>query len=294
MHELSVTESVLEIALRHAERLCAFGPRPVASAGIVRAADYIERVLERNDWQVEQQEFAYQGERVRNVVGKKGSGPLIILACHYDTRPMADQDPADRSQAIIGANDGASATAVMLELARVLDEEAFGSEGQAKMQVWLAFLGAEERAGVAGIGTSVWEGAIGAKHLAGRVMASTAQRPEYVLVLNMVGDKEQTLYYEWTSTLWLQEKLWSSAKSLGYADYFIPNNKYVVNQSIHTAFLEWGIPAALISDMDYPYWRTRQDTVDKISADSLERVGRSIESMLEGEPFASSLQAGTR
>ncbi|MBC7235646.1 MAG: M28 family peptidase, partial [Chloroflexi bacterium] len=193
-------------ALRHLEKLCALGPRPVGSSAYVRAGEYIERVLERNGWEVSRQDFAYQGERVRNILGKKGQGPLIIVAAHYDTRPLADRDPADRSQPVVGANDGASGAGVLLELARVLDQDVFQ-----EVQIWLAFLGGEDREEI-----NNWEPAVGAKHLAQSVMASNAQRPEYVLVLNMVGDKDQTLYYEWTSTLWLQEKLFHSAIALGY------------------------------------------------------------------------------
>jgi glutaminyl-peptide cyclotransferase len=263
-------------ALRHAEKLCAFGPRPVGSPAIDRAADYIERVLQRNGWEVSTQDFAYRGEVGRNIIGKKGSGPLVIIASPYDTRPLADRDPTDRSQPVLGANDGASGPAVLLELARVLDAGAL--EG---MQVWLAFLGAEQRGQI-----DNWDWAVGAYRLAESVVvASGSQRPEYVLVLHMVGDKDQALYYEWTSTLWLQEKLWRDAAALGYAGHFVPSHRYVITQSSHTPFLRWGIPAALITDQDYPYWRTRYDTLDKISDESLERVGRAVERMLKGEPF---------
>jgi glutaminyl-peptide cyclotransferase len=268
-------------ALRHAEKLCALGPRPVGSPALGRAADYIERVLQRNGWEVTTQDFAYRGELVRNVIGKKGSGPVVVIASPYDTRPLADRDPADRSQPIIGANEGASGAAVLLELARVLDDAAL--EG---MQVWLAFLGAEQRGQI-----DDWDWAVGAQRLAESLVATPAsahRRPEYVLVLHMVGDKDQMLYYEWTSTLWIQEKLWREAVTLGYAEYFNPSHKYVVTQGSHTPFLRWGIPAALIADLDYSYWRTRYDTADKIGADSLERVGRTVERMLKDEPFTPS------
>jgi glutaminyl-peptide cyclotransferase len=268
-------------ALRHAEKLCALGPRPVGSPALGRAADYIERVLQRNGWDVSTQDFAYRGELVRNVIGKKGSGPVVVIASPYDTRPLADRDPADRSQPIVGANEGASGAAVLLELARVLDDGALDG-----MQVWLAFLGAEQRGQI-----DNWDWAVGAQRLAeSLVVTSTSadRRPEYVLVLHMVGDKDQLLHYEWTSTLWIQEKLWREAAMLGYAEHFDPRHKYVATQGSHTPFLRWGIPAALIADLDYSYWRTRYDTPDKIGAESLERVGRTVERMLKDEPFTPS------
>ena len=71
------------------------------------------------------QDFVYGGERLRNVIAKKGEGPVVMLGTHYDTRPLADERPLrDRSEPVLGANDGGSGMAVLLELARVLDASA--------------------------------------------------------------------------------------------------------------------------------------------------------------------------
>lgn len=264
-------------ALTHVEKQCALGPRPVGSEANRKASDYIGRALERNGWEVEFQEFAYRGEHLRNVIGKKGRGPLIILGTHFDTRPLADRDPADRSRPVLGANDGSSGTAVLLELARVLDRSATG-----QAEIWLVFFDAEDRGDVAG-----WPCCVGSRHMADNLGEHPEHRPEYVLVIGMVGDEDQQLYYEWNSALWLQEKLWRIAADLGYEDYFIAKHRYSITDD-HTPFLQWGMTAALVTDNDYPYWHTRHDTLDKISADSLQRVGEVMETLLEGEPFATS------
>jgi glutaminyl-peptide cyclotransferase len=97
-----------------------------------------------------------------------------------------------------------------------------------------------------------------------------------------VGDADQQLYWEWSSTRWLQEQVWAVAHALGYHSVFIPQYKHSVFDD-HVPFLYYDIPAIDIIDFDYPYWHTSQDTQDKVSPESLERVGRVLETLLEGE-----------
>jgi len=258
-------------AFEHVENLCALGPRPVDTEANRKAAIYIQNTLERWGWEVETQDFAFQEKALRNVIGKKGEGPLIILGTHFDTRPVANRDPDNRSVAVMGANDGGSGTAVLLELARVLDESATD-----QAEIWLAFFDGEDRGELSG-----WPWCVGSNHMA----AGLSRRPEYVLVVDMIGDADQQIYYEWTSSLWLQEKVWRIAGDLDYGQYFIPQHRYSILDD-HSSFLQWGMNAAVIIDFDYPYWHTTHDTLDKISADSLRRVGDVLERLLEEEPFA--------
>jgi len=260
-------------AFAHVEAQCEFGPRPVGSDANRKTSDYIGRTLEREGWQVEHQDFAYQGIKGRNVIGKKGHGPIIILGTHYDTRPIADRDPANRSEAVMGANDGGSGTGVLLELARVLDPSA-----TSQAEIWLAFFDAEDRGNL-----NAWPWAVGSRRMANELEV----RPEYVLIIDMIGDREQDIYYEWSSSLWLQEKLWHIAADLGYGQYFVPKHRHSILDD-HTPFLERGIAAAVVIDFDYKYWHTTQDTLDKVSADSLQRVGDVLETLLEGDPFSPS------
>jgi len=260
-------------AMHHVETLCDLGPRPVGSEANREAADHIARTLEANGWAVEYQEFGYRGEKVRNVIGKKGRGPVIILGAHYDTRPVADRDPADRSGGVDGANDGGSGTAVLLELSRVLDDAATD-----QAEIWLVFFDAADRGGL-----SAWPWSVGAQEMANTLSV----RPEYALIIDMVGDAEQRFYYEWSSSLWLLEKVWRIAEDKGYGDFFTPEYRHQIEYD-HTPFFQWGVPAALVIDFDYPYWHTRHDTLDKVSVDSLQRIGDVLETLLEQEPFTGS------
>jgi len=257
-------------ALGHVKALCDLGPRPVGSEANLKAGDYIARTLEAYGWAVEFQEFGYRGERIRNIIGKRGAGPVIILGTHYDTRSVADLDPADRSGAVLGANDGGSGVAVLLELARVLDRSA--TEG---VEIWLAFFDASDQGEL-----SAWPWCVGAREMANTLSV----RPEYALVIDMVGDADQCFYYEWSSSLWLLEKVWRIAEGKGYGQHFQAEYRHQLEHD-HTPFFQWGIPAAVVIDFDYPYWHTQHDTLDKVSADSLQRIGDVLETLLEQEPL---------
>jgi len=247
------------------EEQCAFGPRLVGSEASRQAADHITSELTTNGWAVILQEFEYRGVFVRNVVGKKGRGPLTILGAHYDSRAVADRDPVDRTQPVLGANDGASGVAILLELSRTLDVNAVGGE------VWLAFFDAEDQGGING-----WPFSVGAAYMAENLTDS----PEAVVVVDMVGDADQAFYWEGNSDPVLTQRLWGIAHSLGYEEAFISQPGYTIMDD-HVPFRRKGWAAVDIIDFDYPYWHTLEDTPDKVSASSLERVGRVLEEWLE-------------
>ncbi|GAB4468558.1 MAG: M28 family peptidase [Anaerolineae bacterium] len=254
-------------AFAHVEAQMAFGPRPTGSEAAQQTAAYILAELERMGWTAERQPFEYQDVAAQNLIGRAGSegGPVLLVGAHYDTRRRADRDPATPEQPVPGANDGASGVAVLLELARVLNLTAVDGE------VWLVFFDAEDNGGLDG-----WDWIAGSTYFAGNMSVT----PEYLILVDMIGDADQNLYYERNSDVVLMQHLWEIAANMGYGEYFIPT----VNHSIlddHIPFLQQGIPAVDIIDFDYPYWHTTQDTVDKVSPDSLERVGRVIEAFLE-------------
>lgn len=254
-------------AMQHAEAQMAFGPRPTGSEASWQTGEYILSVLAQYGWTAEAQPFEYQGVAGRNLIGRSGasSEPVIILGAHYDTRRRADEDPDAPDQPVPGANDGASGVAVLLELARVLDRDAVNRE------VWLAFFDAEDNGRLDG-----WDWIAGSSYFASHLEIN----PEYVIIVDMIGDIDQEIYFEANSNRLLQAHLWSIAAELGYGEYFIPQ----VNHSMlddHTPFLEASIPAVDLIDFDYPYWHTTHDTLDKISPQSLDRVGRVLEVFLE-------------
>jgi len=252
-------------AFAHVEAQMKLGPRPTGSEAWRATGDYIAHHLKKTGWIVEEQRFAYQGTRIRNLIGRKGRGPVVILGAHYDTRLRADQDKKNPAMPVPGANDGASGVAVLLELARSLDSSHLARE------VWLAFFDAEDNGGLDG-----WEWAAGAKFMA----ENLAVKPEVVIVVDMVGDADQQIYYDKNSDPGWSQRIWAVAHRLGYGNHLLPLPKYGVEDD-HIPFARKGIPAVDIIDFDYPYWHTTEDTTDKVSPTSLERVGRTLEVFLE-------------
>ena len=218
-------------------------------------------------WQAEFQTFTYKGVTIRNVIGKAGvgKGAIIIVGAHYDTRKHADRDAASPIAPVPGANDGASGVAVLLELARVLDQK------NLKNEIWLAFFDAEDNGDLDG-----WEWIVGSSYMA----KSLTTLPKAMILADMIGDADQQIYYDASSDPLLSKELFTIAAQLGYEKNFIPQVKYSMMDD-HTPFLQRGIPAVDLIDFDYPYWHTTQDTADKLSAASLERVGRVIQVYLE-------------
>jgi glutaminyl-peptide cyclotransferase len=257
-------------AYQHVLAQCDLGPRPTGSAAGWATGDYIIAELEELGWVVTSQEFTYRGIKGRNIMGQQGRGPIVILGAHYDTRPYADYDPVDKNQLILGANDGASGVAVLLELARSLDEKA-------ENEVWLVFFDAEDRGKLDG-----WPFSVGAEFFADAL----EKTPEYVVVVDMIGDTDQKIFFEHNSNPALQEQIWAIAAGLGYQEHFIPDYKWSIIDD-HMPFARRGIKAVDIIDFDYPYWHTTQDTPDKVSPESLQRVGRVLEELLEGKKWGS-------
>ena len=106
-------------------------------------------------------------------------------------------------------------------------------------------------------------------------MKNNTLDPQAVVIVDMIGDADLNIYKEYNSNPELTNEIWDVAKSLGYEDKFIPDHKHSMTDD-HTPFLEAGMPAIDIIDFDYPYWHTTQDTVDKVSGESLEIVGKTL------------------
>ncbi len=256
-------------ALTHVVAQMDLGPRITGTEAGLAAGDYIKTELEAAGWAVEFQPFEYQGVAARNVIARAnvGQGPVILLGAHYDTRRRADQDAVDPTAPVPGANDGASGVAVLLELARTLDRADVPNE------IWLAFFDAEDNGHLDG-----WDWIAGSRYMAAQL--DRAALPQAMVLVDMIGDADQQIYFDTNSNATLSAKIWTVAAQLGYAQQFIPLPKYAMLDD-HTPFIELGIPAVDIIDFDYPYWHTTQDTIDKLSAASLARVGRTLETFLE-------------
>jgi len=266
-------------AFAELQRQVNFGPRYPGSPGHDRCLDYLVATLRSYTDDVRQQSFTftYGPERVTakatNVIARFGPGgsPRLLLCAHWDTRPWADHDPdpANRKKPILGANDGASGVAVLLELARVMHARP-PREG-----VVVVLFDAEDE-GVEGNDDSY---AIGSKVYAERLAQD--ERPEFGILLDMVGDADLNLYQEGYSLTYAKayvDLVWQTAQQLGYPE-FIPRARYYVVDD-HVRLLRVGVPCIDIIDFDYPYWHTLQDTPDKCSPESLQKVGRVLEHVI--------------
>lgn len=267
-----------ESALDYAQAQCDFGPRPSGSPAGIRTGNWIIEQLQAQGWEVDTHEFTWNGTPVRNIIAKTGEGPILMLGAHYDTRLIADRDPNPELRAlpVLGGNDAASGAAVLLELARVIDKQAL------QTAVWLTFFDAEDNGDIEG-----WDWGVGSNRLAEEL----DPLPSALILVDMVGDSEQRLPFEGTSDVALRQQVWDLAAELGYEDVFVPElGSNIIDD--HTGFLRQGVPAIDIIDFDYPYWHTTEDTCDKLSADSLQRVGRVLEIYAETNQLLAFLASG--
>lgn len=257
-----------DLAYEHVLTQMEIGPRFAGSEGAQRTGDYIIQKLQRYGWEVQEQPFQFGGAQLRNIVGVRGEGPIVLFGAHYDTRERAneDPDPARRQDPVPGANDGASGVAVLLELARVLGRL------DLDLQVWLVFFDAEDNGKI-----RAWPWSVGASYMANSL--TLEEYPHYVVIVDMVGDADQQIYWEYNSDPDLNKAIWDLAAELGYQDVFVPAPRHSLMDD-HRPFIRLGVRAVDVIDFDYPYWHTVADTADKVSPESLERVGRVVEEMV--------------
>lgn len=246
------------------------GPRIPGTPGHARAIDWMESRLVDAGWEVERQSFWHEGIALTNLIvthENGANGMPLILGAHFDTRPIAERDPIDPNQPVPGANDGASGVAVLLELARVLDLD------RIDFPVWMVFFDAEDSGGLNG-----WDWALGSRFF----VEALASPVRAAVIIDMVGDHDLELYFEGNSSPDLRSDIWETGREMGFPG-FIPEVRHFIIDD-HTPFLQKGIPAVDIIDFDYPYWHTSQDDLERVSAESLEQVGRTLEAWLESLP----------
>lgn len=260
-------------AFSHVERLVSYGPRPAASPGIKKAQQYITEVLRRLSLEVEHQNFLASTPNgnlpMKNIIARSRGrvDKVVILASHYDTHPMP-------GGVFLGANDAGSSVGLLLELARVL------SRRQPDFSLWFVFFDGEEA-------QKAWTAAdslYGSRYFVERLRASgQIGNIKAMILMDMVGDKDLALENDLNSTPWLMGLVRDSATELGLGKHLSGNPKAVLDD--HIPFTEAGIPAVDLIDFEFGpnnrYWHTPQDTLDKISPRSMERVGQIVLRTLE-------------
>ncbi|MCF7804121.1 MAG: M28 family peptidase [Candidatus Marinimicrobia bacterium] len=257
------------------------GPRAPGTDGHYLARDFFVSTLNKFTDRVREQQFIhtfpYEESRYdfTNIIAEFGpaSGKRILLGAHWDTRPWADmeRDPSKRNQAILGANDGASGVAVLLEFARIFRDH------PPPVPVTIVLFDAED------MGKS---GYLGEYAVGSRYFAENLENPDeyrYGIVLDMIGDANLHLPMERYSRKFapdLTRRIWDTADSLGYTAF--RNRIGVSIQDDHLMLIRHaGIPSVDIIDFNYPdeshrFWHTLQDTPDKCSPRSLKVVGETV------------------
>ena len=247
---------------------CDLGVRPPGSAAHDQCRAYILKQLTPYVDKVDTQNFPYYDSdrkvklALTNIIGviNPTAKKKVLLFTHWDTRPTADQDLEHKNRPIIGADDGASGTADLLELARVFHAK------RPDVGVVLLFVDGED-----------WGPGENRMYLGSIYFASNpgVYKPDYAILLDMIGAKGVPFYREQYSQEHhpeINDKIWNAAKALGYGAQFPDEAKYAIGDD-HLPFNNAGIPAVDIIGWDYPYWHTLQDTADKCSPDSLKAVG---------------------
>lgn len=257
------------------EKQCEFGPRPPGSTAHTETRDFLFAELQKYTDDVALQPLTYETEtatlHLNNILATFGpatSTDTLLLAAHWDTRPFADHDPNPENQdkPILGANDGASGVAVLLEIARVLKEH------PPPRKVIIVLFDGED------YGRTVDDMFIGSRFFARNL---GRWRPDYGILLDMIGDKDLAIpieRYSWNANRGFVTALWQRATTLGLAPFETRLGPAILDD--HVPLLEVGIPMVNIIDFTYPYWHTVEDTVDKCSPKSLEVVATLVISVI--------------
>jgi hypothetical protein len=264
-------------AFRYLVEQCEFGPRNPGSNGYKQCLDYLQKTLSGFADTIFVQPFVLddlvneKSYDLTNIIArfKVGDPQQLLIGAHWDTRPWADEDPVPekRNDPIIGANDGASGVAVILELARILNAS------PPPIGITLVLFDGEDM-GRSGTPKSYAQGSLAfAKDL-------PIEKPDEAIILDMIGDAELHIPIERNSyrqNRQLVKKLWSMAEELSL-DAFESRIVYTLYDDHVPLWVEAKIPAVDIIDFNYPnsyanYWHTTQDLPKNCSAESLGQVG---------------------
>ena len=259
-------------AFEDLKHLVGFGPRPSGSPALTQTRQWLIQELRGTGAEVEEDRFVVNTPigaiPMDNLIAKfRGSGrETVIVAGHYDTKRF------DQFR-FLGANDGGSSAALLVELARVL-----GARRNA-LNYWLVFFDGEE----AVRDWSATDSLYGSRHLLEKLSSSgELSRIQALILVDMIGDAQLRIPREKNSTPWLTDLVFNVARGLGYGRYFV--NSQDTADDDHMPFINAGVSAVDLIDFDYgpnnSYWHSAQDTIDHCSPQSLTIVGRVVTATL--------------
>jgi glutaminyl-peptide cyclotransferase len=268
-------------AMKYLEQLCAIGSRTTGTPGMVQQQQLLQAHFEKLGGKVVWQSFQHrhpqtgQPVEVKNLIVQWHPDRMerVVLCSHYDTRPFPDRDPKNRTGLFVGANDGASSTAALMELGHAMADKSI------KIGVDFVLFDAEELV----FGEQKGDYFIGSTYFAQQYVADPPPyRYRSGILMDMIGDKDLQLYYDKASFTYapqLAREVWDIARGLGLKE-FSPRVVHDIRDD-HLPMNEIArIPTIDIIDFDYPtaasrtrsYWHTMADTPDKCSGDSLTKV----------------------
>jgi glutaminyl-peptide cyclotransferase len=255
-----------EKAFAHVQHLVDLGPRPAGSEALEKSRLYIIEQLRSAGWSTMRSEFSGPTPRGTmtfvNLVARFGNttkteSPQFLLCSHYDTKTFD-------TIRFVGANDGGSSTGLLIEMARVL---ALNPALAAKIE--LVFFDGEE----AFENFNETDGLYGSRHFAAELRSSGQQRSfRGGILFDMIGDKSLQVTLPPDSPRDLAGNIFAAADTLEQRLHFTYVDRGITDD--HTPLNRIGIPVIDLIDFDFPPWHTAEDTLDKISAESLETIGR--------------------
>ncbi len=278
-----------ERAYGYLKKLCALGSRPAGSEANTRQRKLVAEHFTRLGGTVKEQPFRGRhpltGKRVEmaNLIGswKPEKRERVVITAHYDTRPEPDQemDPVRHKLPFLGANDGGSGVALLMELAHHMNDL------KTPWGVDLVLLDGEEL--VYGNDHRAGDYFLGSKEFARRYADQLEHgRPKFRYVagilFDMVGGEKMSLPMEPNSLRFAPElvrEVWGTARQLGISTFQFSEGREVLDD--HLALNDAGIPTIDIIDFDYPYWHKADDLPEHCSAKSLEEVGRVVTAWLQ-------------
>jgi hypothetical protein len=276
-------------AYEYLKQVCAIGQRVTATPGMQQQQKLLTEHFEKLGGKVTLQEFPIRhpqtGQQVTGanliVEWHPEKKDRILLCAHYDTRPYPDQDRRNPQGLFIGANDGGSGVALLMQLGHEMPKLA------GKYGVDFVLFDAEELvyrdSGVLGQGDPYF---LGSEHFAETYVRQPHCKYRWGVLLDMVADADLQLYQERNSMLWPETRplvlqIWQTARRLGVRE-FIMQQKHDIRDD-HLRLRNIGkIPTCDIIDFDYPYWHTEGDTPERCSALSLAKVGWVVHEWLKG------------
>ena len=265
----AVAKACKSAALKDAADLVALGPRPSGTEAARRAQNLIIGRLKAAGLVVRQDAFTAatpEGDiSMKNIIGVlQGKRPgVIVIGAHYDTKRFKDQR-------FVGANDGGAGTGAVLELAR-----AMAIKGKPRYTYWFVLFDGEESIGEWTDEDSLY----GSRHLVDMLRRQKLLgNVRAMILLDMIGDADLTILKESNSYGSYRDLFWVSAQRLGYGDHFMGDFATVADD--HLPFVRAGIRSVNLIDFMYgdrklpgKYWHAPEDTMDKISAKSLQITG---------------------